>query len=522
MISNLSGARMTFYEAAVEVLREAGRPLHYKKIAEISVTRNLLSHVGKTPDATMGARLQQEARKPIEETLIVQVRPGVYSLREGVDVSDARETISLRTPPPEEAVDTPVAESASDDSSGETADEVALDAPANDDSESLAAENVEVPDDAEMEAVAEAGDAAPADTAAAQRDRRRRRRGRRGGRNRSRPDAVGGSDEDGDDDGDADGADDATASVAVPAPEALPVQPVTSFSAPRGAQRELREAREPRDPKRDNGGDRRPLEIPNLHHLSDVARGLVTILRAARDNADSLRNLARELPKQNIGALGRIGPAIVRSEIERANLIQSQLGRPPLFEEVRPDVYALASASASDLARSYAQLDTWQESHRDAVKRTLLNRLTRLDASSLTSLITLALDRMGYRQQLKHDPVGDELVNISCVEPRALTSVQIAVRILPPGRKVTREQVMSMRGSLHNYEASEGAIIAVGGIEESALRESRVPNLSTITLVDAATLIDHLITNGVGVRTFTVDVSCIDEPLFRDLVHEPH
>ncbi len=30
------GAKMTFYEAAVEVLREAGRPLHYKKIAEIA------------------------------------------------------------------------------------------------------------------------------------------------------------------------------------------------------------------------------------------------------------------------------------------------------------------------------------------------------------------------------------------------------------------------------------------------------------------------------------------------------
>jgi len=506
---------MTFYEAAVEVLREAGRPLHYKKIAEISVARNLLSHVGKTPDATMGTRLQQEARKPIEDTLIVQVRPGVYSLREGVDVSEARETISLRTPPPEAIVDLPAAAVAVADAERGSHDQVALDAPANDDSESLAAEEVVVPDADETDDTSE--DAASPDAAAAQRDRRRRRRGRRGGRNRTRADGTAGSDDD--TDADADSLE--TENLAESAPAVSPAAPIHAQPAPSTApQRHHREPRETRDAQRDVPGERRPLQIPNVQHLSDVARGLVTILRGVKDQADSLRNLARELPRQRIGALGRIGPAIVRSEIERANLIQSQLGRPPLFEEVRPDVYALASASASDLARSYAQLDAWQESHRDAVKRTLLNRLTRLDAASLTSLVTLALDRMGYRQQQKHEPVGDELVNISCVEPRALSSVQIAVRVLLPGRKVTREQVMSMRGSLHNYDAAEGVIIAVGGIEDLALTETRVPNLATITLVDSQTLVDHLLRHSVGVRTFTVDVRCIDEPLFRDLGNE--
>jgi hypothetical protein len=489
----------------------------------------------------MGTRLQQEARKAVEDTLIVQVRPGVYSLREGVDVSEARETISLRTPPPEEMTDAPVAAVVPADVVPDSNDQVSLDAPANDDSESLAAEGVVVPDTEDTDDASD--DTSSPDAAAAQRDRRRRRRGRRGGRNRTRADGTVGTDDDAEQETDnldtEDSADGGPVAAAVAQrPAQPPAAPAPQRSQrgphepgePRDARgpREPREAREPREPRgprdgqRDVVHERRPLDIPNVNHLSDVARGLVTILRSAKDQADSLRNLARELPHQQIGALGRIGPAIVRSEIERANLIQSQLGRPPLFEELRTDVYALASASASDLARSYAQLDAWQESHRDAVKRTLLNRLTRLDANSLTSLITLALDRMGYRQQQKHEPVGDELVNISCVEPRALSSVQIAVRVLPPGRKVTREQVMSMRGSLHNYGAAEGAIIAVGGIEELALSETRVPNLSTITLVDSQTLADHLLRYSVGVRTFTVDVRCIDEPLFRDLGHEQH
>ena len=49
---------MTFTEAAAEVLRIAGKPLHYKEITELAIEKNLLSHVGKSPEVTMGARLE--------------------------------------------------------------------------------------------------------------------------------------------------------------------------------------------------------------------------------------------------------------------------------------------------------------------------------------------------------------------------------------------------------------------------------------------------------------------------------
>src|SRR5947208_11404857 len=48
---------MTFTEAAVEVLRRAGKPLHFKEIAELALKENLLSHVGQDPEVTMGQRL---------------------------------------------------------------------------------------------------------------------------------------------------------------------------------------------------------------------------------------------------------------------------------------------------------------------------------------------------------------------------------------------------------------------------------------------------------------------------------
>src|ERR1043165_7647669 len=48
---------MTFTEAAAHVLRLVGKPLHYKEITDVAIERDLLSHVGKSPEVTMGARL---------------------------------------------------------------------------------------------------------------------------------------------------------------------------------------------------------------------------------------------------------------------------------------------------------------------------------------------------------------------------------------------------------------------------------------------------------------------------------
>src|SRR5436305_4196874 len=73
---------MTFTEAAVEVLRRAGKPLHYKDIAEQAVKDNLLSHVGQDPEVTMGQRLAAMAKRE-EERKVVAVEPaGTFALLE--------------------------------------------------------------------------------------------------------------------------------------------------------------------------------------------------------------------------------------------------------------------------------------------------------------------------------------------------------------------------------------------------------------------------------------------------------
>src|SRR5690349_3264170 len=81
---------MTFTEAAAEVLRLAGKPLHYKEITELAIEKNLLSHVGKSPEVTMGARLAALLKKEDKSNPIVRVKPGVFALREWSDKKGRR------------------------------------------------------------------------------------------------------------------------------------------------------------------------------------------------------------------------------------------------------------------------------------------------------------------------------------------------------------------------------------------------------------------------------------------------
>jgi len=55
---------MQFKNAAYEILKQAGKPLHYNEIAERALAANLLETAGKTPHASMGALLYTDTLKP--------------------------------------------------------------------------------------------------------------------------------------------------------------------------------------------------------------------------------------------------------------------------------------------------------------------------------------------------------------------------------------------------------------------------------------------------------------------------
>lgn len=75
---------MTFLEAAIEVLRHEPEPLHFAEIAKRAVQRNLLSHVGRDPEAAMRTCLNSAVRG--EQAILTRNKPGYYALTPGIEL----------------------------------------------------------------------------------------------------------------------------------------------------------------------------------------------------------------------------------------------------------------------------------------------------------------------------------------------------------------------------------------------------------------------------------------------------
>lgn len=70
---------MTFLEAALQILRREGKPLHYKDITERAINKKLLTFVGRTPEVTMQTQLTAAVKKTPGNPF-VRVKPGVFGL----------------------------------------------------------------------------------------------------------------------------------------------------------------------------------------------------------------------------------------------------------------------------------------------------------------------------------------------------------------------------------------------------------------------------------------------------------
>jgi hypothetical protein len=78
---------MTFLEAAIEILRHADDAMHFSEVARRAVEENLLSHVGRDPEAAMRTCLNSAVRG--DEPMIIRHKPGYYGIRPGAKLPDS-------------------------------------------------------------------------------------------------------------------------------------------------------------------------------------------------------------------------------------------------------------------------------------------------------------------------------------------------------------------------------------------------------------------------------------------------
>lgn len=543
---------MTFIEAAAEVLRQEGKPLHYKEITERAIAKNLLSHVGKTPEITMSHRLTSAVKKDDKDVPIVKVKPGVFALREwegrrgrrgaaapapeaaeeatgtdeeaGVEVNALEIEAALRGA--EEQRGSAEADEDEEPSEGEAEERV----PVSGDEAlraDLAASGADLFDDEEdddqpiLAPLAQPGAGPQQPGEGGRRRRRRRRRGRGGGQNEVAGGFAGGGGE---------------ARFGGPRPEgsqprleagAIQPQPIVTIDGETNG-----ESREPfampRPVVRDRqqimaGGQPTGIEIPLAEgdelagrELADAA---VIVLSSFDRNAGPVpgRSVAEALIRR-----GRLqgDPMLATTQLNASlradNLRRVANGQRPRFRFASGARVALTDWTlGGELPRLEQEVVTAVERYREASRRALLRRLQELPGHALIELVLLALERSGMAQlkpvRRAGSPGGE--AHFAAVHKTGGDSIPTAIVVRKDGREIGRERVSDLRGALHHYgPASVGWLITTGQVLSGAREEAAATGAPPVALYDGIALCKLLEELEIGVvkTRFAVAIPDLD------------
>ncbi|MDD3632353.1 MAG: winged helix-turn-helix domain-containing protein [Candidatus Syntrophosphaera sp.] len=85
-----------FIEAAYQVLKEKGEPLSAEEITKIALDKGLMKTTGKTPVATMGARIYMDMKTKGNNSLFTKVKRGEFGLKEWQEFAQKQEVYGYR------------------------------------------------------------------------------------------------------------------------------------------------------------------------------------------------------------------------------------------------------------------------------------------------------------------------------------------------------------------------------------------------------------------------------------------
>jgi len=510
---------MTFTEAALEVLRSAGEPLHYKKITELAIARNLLSHVGKTPEVTMSSRLATLVKKDRGQSGIVKVRPGVFAVRESQMQSENESQ--------------PTAES-----SPELDQPVSVSVPARPARPPLPGADVfpeeEGDDDPILAGVGSADESGSQD----ERGRRRRRRRRRG---------KGGEGEE----------------AGVEARPAVAARPEENGPRPVVARPERERDRPGRDRGRDNRGrddrgrddrgrdvrgrddrgrddrgrddrgrdygrqeerveldlSRQPADGDLLgKDLADAAYSVM--VRGDRAPA-SFARVADQLVRRGrlSGSPDALAPTVaaaLRADAARAQRSHAR----PRFRIVDQRVSLTEWLLPRDVVRCEENVENAAEQQRDQVRRAFVSRLNDLPTAGFAEIIATWLNAEGLtslRAVRRPGSSGREL-HLAGTLRRGAEETRLAIVVLRSGRELERDAVVEVRGSMHHYGGATSAwLVSTSRVSQGGRDEAAAEHAAPCALLGGQELARSMERAGIGLRQHFVPLCDIDFDLLEAL-----
>jgi hypothetical protein len=568
---------MTFIEAAAEVLRQAGKPLHYKEITELAIAKNLLSHVGKTPEVTMSHRLTAAVKKDDKDVPVVKVKPGIFALREwedkkgrrgaapssqalagvagdggdaegdgaDVDVNALEIEAALRrsADAPEGGSDDDASEETSPSaperepySPGESTGD--RDTPVSGDEAlraDLAASGAELFEDEEDDdqpilapISAQSAGIGPQPGQAPGEGGRRRRRRRRRGRGGQGETAGGGF---------ASGALGGESRFSGPrgnegsqprlegAIQPTPIINVDgeagdAFASPRPVVRDRQQIMA--------GGQPTGIEIPLAdgdelagRELADAA---VIVLSSFDRGAGPfpVRTVAEALMRRGrVQGEPVIAVAQVGASMRADNLRRAANGQRARFRFASGGRVALTDWTlGGELPRLEQEVIAAVERYRDGSRRALLRRLQELPGHALIELVLLTLERVGMSGmkpiRRSGSPGGE--AHFAGVHKAGGGAVPTAIVVRKDGREIGRERVTDLRGALHHYgPASVGWLLTTGQILSGAREEALVAGAPPVALYDGIALCKLLEDFDVGIVKTRFSVAIPDLELLEVL-----
>ena len=523
---------MTFTEAAAEVLRLAGKPLHYKEITELAIEKNLLSHVGKSPEVTMGARLAALLKKEDKGTPIVRVKPGVFALREWSE-KKARKTRGAEEPATPEneapegevegeetggvevnALEVEAATRASEPEEDEPRGELAEDDARLVDLAQSGAELFDDEDDDDQPILSPSGNngqsgqagqsgaqgqlGAGAGDPTGEGGRRRRRRRRRGRGDRgpndfatdraSQPRLAGISDSpQSPQSSRGEGAIQPTAIISVDGDAPVDGSRDPLAPAPRAVVRDRQQIMA--------GGLPSGIDVPlgEGEELAgkELADATLMVMTAFDRNAGPvpIRAIAEQLARRGrlVGdpqaAVTQLSASLRADNLRRLASSQRPRFRFANGSRVAPTDWALGS----DLSRLEQEVTVAIERYREASRRTMLRRIQELPGHAFLELALLGLERIGMMQlkavRRAGSPGGE--AHFSALHRTGTDEIRTAIVIRKDGRELGRERVSDLRGALHHYgPANAGWLITTGQVLSGAREEAAAIGAAPIALYD--------------------------------------
>ena len=494
---------MTFYEAAVEVLRRTGRPLHYKKITEIAVRENLLSHVGKTPGETMNDRLEKEVKKN-DGSVIDQKRPGVFQLLDEEGAEELIERIKEKQKARKKR-------SRNDDSSDDHND-------------------TRQRDESRQRSSNDGGGNDSSD------DRKRRRsRGSKSANVKKKRKR---------DDGDSTKARKKKKTKTKKRTRSDDRDESSGKSSDDSGHRRRRRRRSSDDDgaknkqrsNDDRGGAKRSapsapskVTVSDQTHFEEGPVRLEGIPRAAYNVHDEngggevpIDELADRIFEQKMVKFHTHDPVTtVKSALANDNQIRADRGHRPLFDHDDAGNWWLTkrNLSASIYEKEQAILSLTEEIRQESIDQ-LGDMLRDIRAEALEYLALTLLERLGYYniKVSKRSSQGD--VFFTADWRQGLADVRVCVRVVTDSdRTLQSSAVEDLRETLDHYSASEGVAIHLGDVDDGAVDRARVAGEAPITLLDRQTFVELLIKHGIGVKTYQSPLVMVDAEFIDALAH---